>query len=241
MTTRLILLFVAVGLLCPSLWAASAEDAFAQGQHYADIGAFDQAVDNFYKALSIKEDCRFHLALGNAHNELGNKELAFYSFRNAWGLLAVASEDRVGVATQLVSLSLDLHRWGDCEKYLPTLGELDPQVAETARFRLALERGYELLDAKSFGAAYRSLSQARKIDADDGRVRDGMQRTLEAMAIELEQRQEWVRLIDVLLQLGRIAPSEQVSNRLRVVFEKAGRPRNKALRVEKFLQRLDDK
>ena len=224
----------------PKKDAELAEAAFKAGNKMVEQGSFDPAVDLFNKAISLKKDKRYYIALGHALRDVERKLLAFFAYRNALAMLGdkepEKDKDHEGLVVLIVSLGLDLHKYEVVNKYLPALEKYSPAIAKSARSRLLLQMGHKALTNEQFTQAYRHFAKARKVSQDKRAAIDGCRHALNGAAEKFSKQGRYAKSLSVLLRLYRLSPDEDVAIRVQGAFIRAGRPEKFAAKVKKILK-----
>ena len=215
--------------------AELAEAAYSAGMEMVEKGAFDPAVDLFYKALSLKKDKRYYIALGHAQRDVDQRKLAFYSYLRAMKMIDESDEDYEGLLVLLVSLGVDLCKVEEIEEYLPRLKDRDPSLARSATERLYIERARAALAKEQFARAYRNFSKARRYASDDRVALRGCVRALDGAAKRFSEAKRYEKSLQLLLRLYRLRPSEDLKVRIQGAFLRAGKPKSYKAKVEELL------
>ncbi len=217
--------------------AELAEAAFKAGQQMIEQGAFDPAVDLFNKAVSLKKEKRYYIALGHALRDVERKLLAFFAYRNALKMTDEEDKDHEGLIVLIVSLGLDLKKYDDVRDNLEALEKYDPNLAKSARSRMLLQMGQQALQGQQFAQAYRYFSKARKVSQDERAAIRGCVHSLNGAAEKFEKQGRHGKCLGVLLRLYRLSPDEDVAIRVQGAFIRAGRPQKFAKKVKALLKR----
>ena len=245
-----------VGLLCVLVFLSStilfastgdpkkdaelAEAAFKAGNQMVEQGSFDPAVDLYNKALSLKKDKRYYIALGDALRDVERKLLAFFAYKNALAMIGdkdpEKDKDHEGLVVLIVSLGLDLHKYDVVREYLPALEKYSPSIASSARTRLLLQMGHKALTNEQYTQAYRYFAKARKVSQDKRAALDGCRHALNGAAEKFSKEGRFAKSLSVLLRLYRLSPDEDVAIRVQGAFIRAGRPKKFEAKVKEILK-----
>ncbi len=226
-----LLLIILLSLFASSAFASdlamarNAERVFREAEGLAEQGVHHEAIDAYYRAISMAKDYRYYVGLGHSQKAIKQEKLAFFSFRNALELLPKEHIERPAILVLIVTTALNLGRVKDLKTYLPELEEVEPTLAKLSRYRLYCWQGAKALKEKRFKEAYRWFKRARPYNLNDGQAIGGCCEALLKLNKIYKKEQKHKKRLHVLLLYSRLRPSQTLNERISEVFQQAGRPR----------------
>lgn len=218
-----------------------AEAAYQGALRMKREGVYPAAVDLLYKAVSLRPQARYYLALGYALKDVEQPRLAYRAFRDAYRMGAARGDDAYGLLTLLVGMSQDHGFLEDTPGYLEKLAEVDPKGSKPARRKFLLLRADAAQDAARYSEAARHFAALLRLSPDSIAGQVGVSRALRDLAEQTAAEGRHDASLGALLRLHRYAPSPEVATEIAAAFEKAGSPRRHRHAVRRILRKSAEK